>query len=99
GEMSSSLRSSRASRATNRSDLRGTSFIDSQQPAMGVDGERFPDERRRARSCELPLEALGPGFELGGRRAPGPQRGVDLGGGGGRNGRELAGAQEVLGER
>jgi 2-dehydro-3-deoxy-L-rhamnonate dehydrogenase (NAD+) len=66
---------------------------------VGVDGERLPNERRRARSRELPLEAVGPRFELGARRAAGPQSGVDLEHGVGRYGRELGGAQEVLGER
>src|ERR671934_94851 len=58
GETSTSLRSSRASRATNRSDLRGTSLIECQQPALQVDRERLPNERRRARRLELTLEPL-----------------------------------------
>src|SRR6185437_11374659 len=96
GEMSSSLRSSRA---TKRSDLRGTSLMDGQKPALRVDRERLPDERGHARSRKLAFEPLSPRFQLGGGGAARAQRCVDLEHRVGGNGGELGRPQQVLGER
>src|SRR5919201_6897922 len=77
-ETSSSFRSSRASRATNRSDLRGAPLTAREESAVLVDGERLADEGGRLRCAELALEPLRPGREVGGGRATRPQRRVEL---------------------
>src|SRR5204862_4648876 len=78
GETSTSLRTSRASRATSRSDLRGASLIGREQASLLVCLQGLTDEGRGPRRRVFVFEPRGEILQLARGRAPRTQRRVDV---------------------